>query len=106
MGKGTRYPVEVRERAVRIVQEHASEYRSEWAAIESVADKIGCKPETLRKWLRQAERDQGKRPGLTTDERKRVKELEREVRELRRANEILRKAAAFFAQAELDHPGK
>jgi transposase-like protein len=96
MGRGTRYPAEVRERAVRIVQEHVGEYNSQWAAIESVAEKIGCNPETLRKWLRQAERDQGKRRGLTPDERQRAKELEREVRELRRADEILRRASASF----------
>jgi transposase-like protein len=82
--------------------EHQAEHTSQWAAIISIANKIGCTPETLRKWARQAERDQGKRAGLTSSERDRLKELEREVRELQRANEILRKAAAFFAQAELD----
>ena len=106
MAKGYRFPPEVRERAVRMVQEHCEEYSSEWAAMQSIAEKFGCSPETLRKWLRQAERDDGTRPGLTTDEKARLRELERENRELRRANEILRKAAAFFAQAELDHPGK
>ena len=106
MGRPARFSAEVRERAVRLVMQHVSEHASEWATICSVAEKIGCGPETLRKWVRRAERDQGLRPGLTTDERQRLKELEREARELRRANEILRKAAAFFAQAELDRPGK
>src|SRR5690606_33568260 len=81
-----------------MVFEHESESSSQWAAIQSIAEKIGCSGETLRNWVRQAERDAGKRPGLTTTERERIKELERENRELRRANEILRKAAAFFAQ--------
>lgn len=98
----TRFSPEVRERAVRMVLEHADEYESQWAAICSVADKIGCAAETLRKWVRRAERDAGVRPGPTTAELERIKELERENRELRRANEILRKASAFFAQAELD----
>ena len=102
MSKRTRYSPEVKERAVRMVMEHAGEYGSPWAAIRSIAEKIGCSPETLRKWAQQAERDQGLRPGLTSDERARMKELERENRELRRANEILRTASAFFAQAELD----
>ena len=106
MGRPSRYSPEVRERSIRMVQEHAKEHSSEWSAIQSVAYKIGCSPETLRKWIRQAEKDQGKRPGLTTDEREQLKALEREVRELRRANEILRKAAAFFAQAELDRSRK
>ena len=106
MARPSRYSPEVRERSVRMVQEHVEEHSSEWAAMESVAEKIGCTAETLRKWVRQAERDQGVRPGLTTTERERLKELEREARELRRANEILRKAAAFFAQAELDRRGK
>ena len=106
MGRPSRFSQEVRERSVRMVQEHANEHGSEWATITSVAEKIGCGPETLRKWVRQTERDQGLRAGLTTDERQRLKELEREARELRRANEILRKAAAFFAQAELDRRGK
>ena len=102
MGRPRTFSAEVRERAVRMVMEHAGEYESQWAAIGSIAAKIGCTAETLRKWVRQAERDLGKRPGLTTDERQRLKELERENRELKRANEILRKASAFFAQAELD----
>jgi transposase len=103
MGKSTkRYSAEVRERAVRLVQEHEHEYSSQWAAIQSIASKIGCSGETLRNWVRQAERDAGKRPGLSTAERQRLKELERENKELRRANEILRKASAYFAQAELD----
>lgn len=106
MNNTKRYSPEVRERAVRLVVEHEEDYESQWAAIRSVAEKIGCTAETLRKWVRQAERDSGRRGGLTTDERKRTKELEREVRELRRANEILRKASAYFAQAELDRRRK
>ena len=106
MGRPKRYSSEVRERAVRMVVDHAEEYNSQWAAICSIAEKIGCTPETLRSWLRQTERDAGRLPGLTTAERERLKELERENRELRRANEILRKASAFFAQAELDRPKK
>ena len=102
MNKQTRYSPEVRERAVRLVFEHEAEYESQWAAIGSVASKIGCTAETLRKWVRQAEIDSGRRGGLTSDEQARMKELERENRELRRANEILRKASAYFAQAELD----
>ena len=102
MNKSNKFSPEVRERAVRMVQEHRSDYASLWAAIESIAGKIGCTAETLRNWVRRAERDQGLRPGLTTDERARMKALEREVRELRQANEILRKASAYFAQAELD----
>jgi transposase-like protein len=95
----------VKERAVRLVLEHQGEHSSQYAAIQSVAAKIGCNPETLRGWVRQAERDAGQRPGLTTDERARLTALERENRELRRANEILRKASAYFAQAELDRRG-
>ena len=102
MGRTSRFSPEVRERAVRMVMEHQDEHDSQWAAIRSIAAKIGCTSETLRKWVRQAERDGGHRPGLTTDERQRLKDLERENRELRRANEILKKASAFFAQAELD----
>ncbi len=99
-----RYSPEVRARAVRMVLEHQSDYPSQWAAIGSIASKIGCAGETLRKWVRQAERDQGLRDGVTSEERDRLKALERENRELRQANEILRKASAYFAQAELDRP--
>ena len=106
MARTTRYSQEVRERAVRMVFEHRGEYDSEWEAIGSIAEKIGCTAETLRKWVRQAEVDTGRRGGLTSDERVRMKELERENRELRRANEILRKASAYFAQAELDRRPK
>ena len=106
MNKSTRYSPEVRERAVRLVFENQGEHDSQWAAIGSIAGKIGCTAETLRKWVRQAERDQGRRAGVTSTERDRLKELERENRELRRANEILRKASAFFAQAELDRRPK
>jgi len=106
MGRRSKYSPEVRERAVRLVEQQAPAHDSEWAAIESVAAKIGCTAETLRKWVRQAQRDAGKRPGLTTDEQKRLKELERENRELKRANEILRKASAYFAAAELDRRPK
>jgi len=106
MVKRTRYATEVRQRAVRLVFEHEKEYESQWAAIRSIASKIGCSAETLRKWVRQAERDQGCREGLTTEDRERLKVLERENRELRRANEILRKASAYFAQAELDRRQK
>lgn len=102
MSRSNRYSPEVRERAVRMVFEHEHDYPSQWAAIKSIAEKIGSTAETLRKWVRQAEQDQGRRAGPTTDERARIKELERENRELRRANEILRKASAYFAQAELD----
>jgi transposase len=101
-----RYAPEVRERAVRIVLDHQGEYSTQWAAIESIAGKIGCTAQSLHRWVRQAERNAGRRPGLTSDEREKVKALEREVRELRRANEILRKASAYFAQAELDRRGK
>ena len=101
MNRHAPYPAELRERAVRMVFEHAPEYSSQWAAIRSIADKFGVNAETLRLWVRRAETDEGLRPGLTTDERTRMKELERENRELRRANEILKSAAAFFG-AELD----
>ncbi len=106
MGKPSRYSPEVRERAVRMVRDHEGEHASQWAAIISIAEKIGCSGETLRNWVRQAERDEGLRPGLTTDEQQRLKDLERENRELKRANEILRKASAYFAQAELDRRAK
>ena len=102
MNRHKRYPPEVRERAVRLVLEHQENYDSQWAALTSIAGKIGCTAETLRKWVRRAEVDQGKRAGLTSAERDRLRALERENRELKRANEILRKASAFFAQAELD----
>jgi transposase-like protein len=102
MKKSTKYSPEVRERAVRMVFESRSEYGSQWAAIESIAPKIGCTAETLRNWVRRYERDTGQRDGMTTAEATRIKELERENRELKKANEILRLASAFFAQAELD----
>ena len=102
MKKSTRFSPEVRERAVRMVVEVTGQHDSQWAAIVSIAAKIGCTAETLRGWVRQQERDSGQRQGPTTAEHKRVKELEREVRELRKANEILKLASAFFAQAELD----
>ena len=105
MAKATRqsrYSAEVRERAVRLVREHGPEHDSQWAAIRSIAEKIGCSAEALRNWVRQSERDDGTRGGPTTDDRQRLRELERENLELRRANEILRKASAYFAQAELD----
>ena len=105
MERSTRYPKEVRERAVRLVFEHEREYSSQWAAISSIATKLGMTPETLRKWVRRAETDEGLRGGLTTTERERMKELERENRELRRTNEILKAAAAFFG-AELDRQPK
>jgi len=97
-----RFLPEVRERAVRLVQQHQGNHPSEWAAITSIAAKIGCTAETLRSWLRQAERNSGQRAGMTSDDRDRLRALERENRELRQANEILRKASAYFAQAELD----
>ena len=102
MSKANRYSPEVRERAVRMVLEHDQEYSSQWSAMCSIAAKIGCTPETLRKWVRRAECDQGLRGGMTSSEREQLKELQRENRELKRANEILRTASAFFAQAELD----
>jgi len=106
MARSSKYSPEVRERFVRLVQEHTPEHGSQWATIAAIAPKAGCTTETLRRWVRQAERDGGQRPGLTTDERGRLKALERENIELKRANEILRKAAAFFAQAELDRRPK
>jgi transposase len=101
MTRPTRYPVELRERAIRLVREHRSEHPSEWAAIQSIAGKLGMTPETLRLWLRRDAVDHGQRPGVTSGERERIRELERENRELRRANEILKAASAFFAR-ELD----
>ncbi len=102
MSKNNKFSPEVRERAVRLVQEHRDEYRSLWAAVESIAPKIGCTPTTLLDWIKRTEVDRGVRPGVTTEERERIKALERENRELRRANEILKTASAFFAQAALD----
>ncbi len=106
MRKSIKFSPEVMERAVRMVAEHQGEHESQWAAIVSIAAKFGCSAETLRKWVRQHERDSGQREGTTTAEQQRIKDLEREVRELRQANEILRKASAYFAQAELDRPFK
>ena len=105
MTRAGRYPTELRERAVRMVVDHRDEYESEWAAMRAIAEMLGIgTTETLRKWVRQAEVDDGARPGLSSAEQQRIRELERENRELRRANEILRKASAYFAQAELDRP--
>jgi transposase len=101
-----RYSAEVRERAVRLVAQHRDEYGSQWAAIESIAGKIGCTSESLRRWVQQAERDQGVRAGPSATDREKLKQLERENRELKRANEILRTASAYFAQAELDRRRK
>ena len=106
MKKSFKFSPEVQERAVRMVVEAQGEHDSQWAAIESIAAKIGCTAETLRGWVRQHERDTGRRDGMTTTEKERIKQLEREVRELRQANEILRKASAYFAQAELDRRSK
>jgi len=106
MRRASKFSPEVQERAVRLVAETEREHESQWAAIKSVAAKIGCSRDTLRRWVRQAERDRGTRPGLTTADAARIAELERENRELKRANEILRKASAFFAQAELDRRPK
>jgi transposase len=106
MSRPSRYSPEFRERAVGMLLEHQSEYNSQWAAMSAIAGKVGCTAETLRKWVRQSEIEQGKREGLSSSERERLKELEREVRELKQANEILRKASAYFAQAELDRRPK
>ena len=106
MNKANKYSPEVRERAVRMVQEGRGSYPSLWAAVLSIAPKIGCNPATLLSWVKRAEVDNGQRPGVTTDERQRIKALERENKELKRANEILRLASAFFAQAELDRKWK
>lgn len=106
MRKSTKFSPEVAQRAVRMVEEGQLQHESQWAAIVSIAGKIGCTPETLRRWVRQHERDSGKREGLTSQEQQRIKDLERENRELRQANEILRKASAYFAQAELDRRSK
>ena len=106
MSRAKRYSQEVRERAVRLVFEQEGEYASQWEAIRSIATKIGCSPESLRIWLRRSEVDTGRRGGVTSDERARMKALEKENRELRRVNEILRKASAYFAQAELDRRPK
>ena len=106
MGKQVKYSVEVRERAVRLFQEHVHQHPSRWAAMESIASKIGCTAQTLSTWVQKAEAAADPRRNVALAERQRVKELEREVAELRRANEILRKASAFFAQAELDRRGK
>jgi transposase len=102
MKKSNKFSPEVRERAVRLVQEHRGEYPSLWATVESIAPKMGCVPSTLLDWVKQAEVESGSRPGVSAGEAQRIKDLEREVKELRRANEILKLASAFFAQAELD----
>ena len=106
MTTGNKFSPEVRDRAVRMVEEHRGDYASEWAAINSIAGKIGCTPETLRRWRRQEASRRAGPAALAADDRTRLKQLEREVKELRRANEILRKASAYFAQAELDRQGK
>ena len=102
MSKSNRYSPEVRERAVRLVLEHEGEYPSQWQAIQSIAAKIGCSPDSLKAWLKRTQIDAGEAPGATTEERERIKALEKENKELRRANDILKTASAFFAQAELD----
>jgi transposase-like protein len=106
MPRPSKYSPELRERAVRMVHEHAAEYPSQWAAMRSVAEKLGCTVEALRRWVRQAERDRGERAGLTTDERAELKRLQRENFELKRANDILKTASAYFAQAALDRRAK
>lgn len=106
MKKQNTFSPEVRERAVRLVQEHRQDYQSLWAAVQSIAPKIGCNASTLLEWVKRSEVDSGVRAGVTTDERERMKALERENRELRRANEILKTASAFFAQAEIDRQVK
>ena len=106
MPRPTRFSPEIRVRAVRMVMEHGAAHDSQWAVITSIAEKIGCTAETLRMWVRQAEREAGTRPGLTTEEPERLKQLERQNFELRRANEILRLASAYFAKAELDRRHK
>jgi transposase len=106
MKKTSRYSPEVRERAVRMVFEQREQHGSQWAAIATIAPKIGCSTQTLCNWVRQHERDTGQRDGITTAEAERIKQLEREVRELKQANELLRLASAFFAQAELDRRKK
>ncbi len=106
MNRLKRFPLEVKARAVRMVLEQQEEHQSQWATIQSIAEKIGCTAESLRRWLRQAERDQGLRAGMSTNDREPLEQIERENRELRRANEILRKASAYFAQAELDRRPK
>ena len=106
MPRRPKYPAEIRERAVRMVFDHQAEHASQWETIRSIASKIGCTPETLRNWVRQAEIDTGRRGGLTSEERDQLKALQRENKELRRANEILRIASAYFAQAELDRRQK
>ncbi len=106
MSKAIRYSPEFRQRAVHLFEEHKADHPSQWAALNAIASKVGCTAETLRKWVKQHEIDQGNRGGLSTSDRERLKQLERENRELKQANEILRKASAFFAQAELDRRPK